>query len=50
MAEIDERVDAFLEGLRALQADPSTAKAVQVAQDWEDRQNPYYNASEERAR
>lgn len=50
MADVEARVNAFLEGLRALQAAPSTHKAVQVLQDREDRRDPHYNASEERTR
>lgn len=50
MTDAEKNLERTLEALRGLQAAPSNAKAVQVLQDWEDRQDPHYNASEERSR
>lgn len=50
MTEAEKNLEATLEALRGLQAAPSTQKAVQVLQDWDDRRDPHYNASEERVR
>lgn len=45
----EERLEATLEALRGLQAAPSPQNAVQVLQDWDDRQEDgYFNASERR--